>query len=148
MKNRVWIILAFIIGWAFGLSFSLTVRNIEGYNDEAVQATVAAEKVDWEIALVPTATPHACPALPEPCPTVIYKMLPDVTGVLSDLGLVDYEMSLVDTKLENYIGSTEGEYDWNLVGILSLHRSSHHYLMEAADEVINWFNLGYMTCED
>lgn len=146
MKNRVWIILAFVIGWAFGLSFSLTVRTIEGHSEESVIATVAAEKVDWQIALVPTATPHICPSLPEPCPTVLYKPLPNVTYTLSTLGLADYELSLVDTKLENYITSVEGEYDWTLVGILALHRSAHNYLQEASDDVVGWFNLGELTC--
>jgi hypothetical protein len=73
-------------------------------------------------------------------------MLPDVSGVLSDLGLVDYEMQLVDSKLETYIESTPGEYDWTLVSILSLHRSSHSYLLEAADKVIYMYNLGELTC--
>ncbi|MCK4959723.1 MAG: hypothetical protein KAT00_09980 [Planctomycetes bacterium] len=69
-----------------------------------------------------------------------------MTGVLSTLGLVDYEMALVDTKLENYITSTEGEFDWYLVGVLSLHRSAHNYLLEAGDEITYWFNLGQLTC--
>jgi len=134
----------FGLGLVIGLSVSVVIRRDIGYTDEAVQATVAHELVNQ--ILIPTATSHVCPELPQPCPTVIYKVLPDVTGVLSDLGLVDYEMQLVDTKLENYIESTEGEYDWNLIGILSLHRSSHNYLLDAADEVITWFNLGSMTC--
>ena len=146
MKNRVWIILAFVIGWAFGLSFSLTVRTIEGHSDESVTATVAAEKVDWQIALVPTATPHVCPPLPEPCPEIRYKALPDVTRTLNSLSLAAYEYQLVDDKLDSYIASTEGEYDWNLIGILALMRSANHYLLEAGDDVIGWFNLGELTC--
>ena len=145
MKNAMRIILAFVIGLVFGLSFSLTVRTIEGYNDADVQATVAAEIV---ARYVPTATPHVCPQLPEPCPTILYKSLPDVTRTLSTLGLADYELSLVDTRLENYITSAEGEYDWNLVGILALHRSAHNYLLEAGDDVIGWFNLGELTCSE
>ena len=144
-KWLVWVILAFVIGLVFGLSFSLTVRNIEGYNDTDVQATVAAEIV---AEYVPTATPHICPPLPEPCPTILYKPLPDVTRTLATLGLVDYEMSLVDDKMEAYITSTEGEYDWTLVGILSLHRSAHNYLLEAGEDITGWFNLGELTCPE
>ena len=143
--NGVYSVLAFVIGLAFGLSFSLTVRTID-CPDDVIMATVAAERVNWQMELVPTATPHICPPLPEPCPTVLYKALPDVTRTLSTLGLVDYEMSLVDTKLENYITSTEGEFDWQLIGILSLHRSAHNYLLEAGEEITYWFNLGELTC--
>lgn len=144
MKNRVWIILAFVIGWAFGLSFSLTVRPAP---DECLNCQTLLALCDrWR--LVPTATPHNCPALPPPCPTVLYKPLPNVTYTLSTLGLADYELSLVDTKLENYITSAEGEYDWTLVGILALHRSAHNYLQEASDDVVGWFNLGELTCPE
>lgn len=148
MKNTIWVILAFVIGWAFGLSFSLTVRRIEGYSDESVIATVAAEKVDWKTALVPTATAHVCPPLPEPCPEIRYKALPDVTRTLNSLSLATYEYQLVDDKLGSYITSMEGEYDWNLIGILSLMRSANHYLLEAGDDVIGWFNLGELTCPE
>lgn len=162
MNGKVYVVLAFVIGLAFGLSFSLTIRPAPNnwYKEWDVKATVgAAQKemgcVYWDgqgecISTgtpVPTATPHVCPPLPEPCSTVLYKDLPDVTGVLSTLGLVDYEMALLDTKLENYITSTEGEYDWNLVGILALHRSTHNSLLEADDEITYWFNLGQLTCQ-
>ncbi len=157
--NGVYTVLAFVIGLAFGLSFTLTVRPTvdctwEHWENRSIPDSPDAR--EWVVAAcvqgyigtpVPTATPHVCPALPEPCPTILYKDLPDVTGVLSTLGLVDYEMALLDTKLEYYITSTEGEYDWNLVGILALHRSTHNYLLEAGDEITYWFNLGQLTCQ-
>lgn len=144
--------MSFVAGAAFGLGlllgFIVTVTITPKPVVDQIQFKALYDDcvTDMFNMLVPTATPHVCPELPEPCPTVLYKVLPDVTGVLSDLGLVDYEMSLVDTKLENFITSTEGEFDWQLVGILSLHRSSHNYLLDAAEEVIMWFNLGELTC--
>ena len=148
--------MSFVVGVAFGLGLLLGFIITVTITPKPVVDQILLENCRDELntcgaflvmKTIPTATPHVCPELPEPCPTITYKALPDVTRVLSDLGLVDYEMSLVDTKLETYITSTDGEFDWTLIGILSLHRSSHNYLLEAAEEVIHWFNLGQLTCE-
>jgi hypothetical protein len=149
--NGVYVVLAFVIGLAFGLSFSLTVRPAPEIDQEKYHECISALTLcdrSLQRLNIPTATPHVCPPPPEPCPTVLYKELPDVTGVLSTLGLVDYEMALVDTKLENFITSTEGEFDWNLIGILALHRSAHNYLLEAGGEITYWYSLGELTCPD
>ena len=135
-KNQEYIavVFAFVVGFAFGLSFTLTVRPQR------------VEIIEFVITPIPTATPHVCPPLPEPCPKVYYKELPDVNRTLSSLSLADYELALVDAKLENYITSTEGEYDWTLMSILALHRSAHNYLLEASEDIIGWSVLGELTC--
>lgn len=145
MNNKLLGTFLFLLGFTFGLSFSLTVRPVPE-RDLSCENAMATLQMSLD-KLPPTRTPHVCPPVVEceVCP--YYKALPNVTGVLSTLGLVDYEMSLVDTKLENFIGAQEGEYNWTLVHILSLHRSAHVYLLEAGEEITYWFNLGYLTCE-
>jgi hypothetical protein len=146
MNGKVYAVLAFVIGLAFGLSFSLTVRPVPEV-DTKCETAMATLQTSLD-KLPPTRTPHVCPPLPDPCPTILYKALPDAKGILSTLGLVDYELSLVDAKLENYITSKEGEYDWALVSYLSLLRSAHNYLLEAEEEITYWYILGELTCTD
>ena len=95
---------------------------------------------------VPTATAFICPEIPPPCPTVTFRSVPDLSRILDNLQIARGEYDIARNGLDEILSSTEGEYDWNLVAMISWLDSATHYLELSGDELFWIEQAGEYRC--
>ncbi len=98
---------------------------------------------------IPTQTPHVCPALPPPCPTVLYKILPDPDHEGENLRLAILSIDLALEQLEA-IMSMKGVYHEpphaQAIVAINYLNNARMWVGETSTSIYGWKVQGQLTC--
>lgn len=131
------------------LSMGLLFGVLIGVSSSSSGDTPACEVVAFNN--IPTQTPHICPALPPPCPTILYKVMPDPQTQLDDLQLADWSIEYAVGQMEKILAA-DGRYDeaphaHAVVAINALNDARDRIGMSALS-IYGWKVQGKLTCLD
>lgn len=93
-----------------------------------------------------TPPPTATEYVPEPCPTLEYRGMPDGRGVEVGLDVAIANLEWARDVLDRKLTSTEGVYDWEISSSIAYIDFALKEAIEAQEEVAGWNKYGSLTC--
>lgn len=128
------------IGFALGMVLSAFMVVI--IQPSFVEPCPECQALPPTLTPVPTATEY----VPQPCPTLEYRGIPDGRGVEVGLQVAIANLEWAKDILDKKLTSTKGVYDWQISSTIAYVDFALKETIEAQGEVAGWNRYGSLTC--